>query len=302
MKVHLYTIAWNEMKMLGFFFRHYDSFVDRYVVFDDGSTDGTLEALRDHPRVEVRRFERRVPNSFVRSSQHLNNHAWKESRGSADWVVVSAVDEHLYHRDLSGYLEAAKRAGVTAIPSLGYEMVSAEFPRPDETLVRSCTRGAPEPRWNKLNLFNPNAVRETNYVVGRHAAWPKGKIVYPESDELLLLHYKYIEFNYLRRRHALLATGLGALDHANEWAHQFDFSDTELTGKLASLENNAVDITTLDTPGQHHPDARWWRLSPITSWWRHHPALCALRQHPAVRRSWLRWRRRDYQPRALPNE
>ena len=29
--------------MLAFFFRHYDPWVDRYVIYDDGSTDGSLE-------------------------------------------------------------------------------------------------------------------------------------------------------------------------------------------------------------------------------------------------------------------
>ena len=38
--VHLYTICWDEADMLGFFFRHYDSWVDRYVIYDDGSTEG----------------------------------------------------------------------------------------------------------------------------------------------------------------------------------------------------------------------------------------------------------------------
>jgi Glycosyl transferase family 2 len=176
MRVHLYTLSWNEMKMLGFFFRHYDPLIERYVFYDDGSTDGTLDVLRAHQRVEIRRFERHDADSFVLSSRHLNDHVWKESRGLADWVVISAVDEHLYHRDLPRYLELARRAGITAIPGLGYEMVSADFPDPAEELTRTRTRGAAEPMWNKLNLFDPDAVDETNYEVGRHTANPTGRL------------------------------------------------------------------------------------------------------------------------------
>lgn len=259
MRVHLYTLSWNEMKMLGFFFRHYDPLIERYVFYDDGSTDGTLDVLRAHPRVEIRRFERHDADSFVLSSRHLNDHVWKESRGLADWVVISAVDEHLYHRDLPGYLELARRAGITAIPGLGYEMVSADFPDPAEELTRTRTRGAPEPMWNKLNLFDPDAVDETNYEVGRHTARPTGRITYPETDELLILHYKYIGFDYVQRRHALLSSGLGATDRKHKWGFQFDFASSELSDKIAELEKRAVDVARLAEPGQDHPAARWWR-------------------------------------------
>ncbi len=52
-RVHLYTLCWDEADMLGFFFRHYDSWVDRYVVYDDGSIDGSLTILAGHPKVEL---------------------------------------------------------------------------------------------------------------------------------------------------------------------------------------------------------------------------------------------------------
>jgi Glycosyl transferase family 2 len=97
MTVHLYAQCWNDEWMLPFFFRHYDRLVDRYFIYDDGSADGTWGLLRSHPKVEARRFERATPESFVLSEQAFSNECWKGSRGEADWVILTDIDEHLFH-------------------------------------------------------------------------------------------------------------------------------------------------------------------------------------------------------------
>src|SRR5512133_1799442 len=123
MTVHLYTISWNEADMLGFFFRHYDPWVERYVIYDNGSTDDTVSLLQTHPRVEVRKFLRTDATSFVRSHTDLQNQIWKESRGKADWTVMTAIDEHLHVPGISmrDYLEKCGRRGITCIYGLGYQ-------------------------------------------------------------------------------------------------------------------------------------------------------------------------------------
>ena len=64
LKIHLYCLCWNDARMLPYFFRHYDDIVERYFIFDNGSTDGSLALLDSHPRVETTHFE--VPgDSFV---------------------------------------------------------------------------------------------------------------------------------------------------------------------------------------------------------------------------------------------
>jgi hypothetical protein len=264
LNVHLYSVLWNEAAMLGFFFRHYDPWVSRYVFFDDGSTDGTLDILAAHPRAEVRRFERSVEGSFVASMQELQNRIWQESRGQADWVVITAVDEHLHHPRLIPFLEASHDAGVTAIPALGYQMVADEFPGPETLLCRDLTRGAPHAPMSKLSLFRPDRLARTNYGKGRHRARPTGRVVLPERDELMLLHYKYLDPAYTAGRHALLATGLGDLDRKNGWGgHYFRTDERRMDREFQTYKALAVDIAHPGyQPWRDHAEPRWWREPP----------------------------------------
>ena len=45
--VHLHALCWNEERLLPYFFRHYDDIVDRYYVYNHGSTDRSVELLSE---------------------------------------------------------------------------------------------------------------------------------------------------------------------------------------------------------------------------------------------------------------
>jgi glycosyltransferase involved in cell wall biosynthesis len=257
MKVDLHTIVWNEEEMLPFFFRHYDSLVEGYVVYDDGSTDRTLEMLAAH-RVEVRPFVRTDPGSYVLSAQSLHDTVWKESRGRADWVIIAAVDEHLYHRvGLGRYLRIAGRRGITAVPALAFQMVTGVFPSSQENVSRTRRYGVPLDKYNKLSVLNPNAIDETRYEVGRHQAAPEGRVQYPKQDHLLLFHYKFLGIDYLLRRYELLSSGLGAGDKERKFGFQYDLPHSELGAEFGRLRRNAVDVTSV--VARQLMRKKWWR-------------------------------------------
>ena len=112
MKIHLYARCWNERDMLPFFFLHYDNLVQRYIIYDDASTDNSQEILRLNPKVELRPMPPYCdPESRISSALALQETCWKESRGIADWVIVTDIDEHLYHPDmkLSRAMSCARR-------------------------------------------------------------------------------------------------------------------------------------------------------------------------------------------------
>lgn len=260
MEIHVYSICWNEADMLGFFFRNYDRVASRYMIYDDGSTDGSLQILRTHPKVQVRRFPRVIEDSYALSARELHNSVWKESRSAADWVIITAIDEHLHHADIKDYLERCKRRGITLVPALGFQMLSAQFPEPEETLSETRRYGAPFDKMNKLCVFNPTALEETNYHPGRHRADPAGEIVLPERDELLNLHYKYLDIGRVFERHKLLASGLGNEDRKRGYGHRYWFTMDQLKEDWRHFESEAVDIRTLRAdPARVHLQARWWR-------------------------------------------
>ena len=260
MRIDLYTLCWNDADMLGFLFRHYDRFVQRYIVYDDGSTDHSLEILHANPKVEVRRARLNSNrDSLVLSGMQLMETFWTESRGIADWVICTDIDEHLYHPHLLDYLANCKNEGITIIPALGYQMLSETFPPNDQLLCESVTMGAPWVQMNKLNIFSPDAIESLSYAPGRHMARPTGEVLAPDRDELLLLHYKYLGFERTRRRLEECAPRLRKIELENGWCHRWRWSREQLEEDWKKFERELVDVSQPNLrPWQSHPAPRWW--------------------------------------------
>ena len=262
-KIDLYTRAWNDAHMLEFFFRHYDPLVRTYYIFDDGSTDGTLDMLRAHPRVALGRFVNTNEDSRILSTVTFFDSCWKQSRGDADWVITTDIDEHIHHPDLPAYLAACQRSGVTLVPALGYQMLSETFPAPGQNLAHTLTHGQPWIMMNKLNIFSPEAIDEVRFSPGRHSAKPEGRLVLPPRDDLLLLHYKYLDFDRVQARHEASAPRSRSIDLERRFGHKYFWSAAQLRDDWERVRAGCVDVASADLdPHASHPERRWWAKYP----------------------------------------
>jgi hypothetical protein len=226
-RVDVYAVIWNDLPMLPYFLRHYRPLNARFWLFDDGSTDGTLDYLSRQEDVHVRPFAN-DGESFEFSAVALYDEAWRQSRGEAEWVVVCDIDEHLFHPNLPDYLDRSRAIGVTAIPALGYQMVAESFPDSDRRLCDEVVRGTRWPRMDKLMLFDPEAVDAINYAPGRHACAPRGRVVVPSETEVKLLHYRYLGIDYVLRRNRELGARLGPTDVKHNFGHKYRWGEAEL--------------------------------------------------------------------------
>ncbi len=224
--VHLYALCWNEERLLPFFFRHYDPIVTRYFIFDHDSTDCSRQILKAHSHVTLGKFEVRG-DSYVSSAWDFYNHAWKQSRGRADWVVICNIDEHLEHPDFAGLFDRAHKSGATIFASEGFEMITAAFPEETAPLREQTRRGWHSKDLDKASVFNPNAIREINYGAGRHACNPQGCIVW-SAERVRLLHYKYLGLDYLQQRIAELGARRLAGDIRQNFGHHYETTAAQL--------------------------------------------------------------------------
>jgi len=224
--VHLYALCWNEERLLPFFFYHYDRFVTRYFIFDHDSTDRSRQILRAHPQVALGKFEARG-DSYISGARDFYNHAWKQSRGSADWVVICNIDEHLEHPDFARLFDRAHKSGATIFASEGFEMITATFPKKSFPLSEQTRRGWRSELLDKTSIFDPNAIREIDYCAGRHACAPQGCVVWA-AERLRLLHYKYLGLEYLQQRMAELAARRRAGDIRQNLAYHYETTAAQL--------------------------------------------------------------------------
>lgn len=236
-KIHLHCPCLNNAALLPHFFQHYDGLVDTYHVWDRGSTDGSLALLEQHPKVKIH------PNTSAdAATEALDkawlNESWKISRGQVQWVILVKIHEHLQHPDLLAYLKSQGQAGITAIKSIGFEMVADQLPSEASSAKLSAllTQGCRSSAFDRLCIFSPDNITETHFSPSQHHAWPLGHVVWPHDPEVLLLSYEArhdaqgLEHVRNLKINARTVPGLGELAHVLPQDYRKDELTIEVSG------------------------------------------------------------------------
>jgi hypothetical protein len=215
--VHVFAVCWNEEQRLPYFLRHYDSFAQRIVVYDNQSTDQSVRLLTAHPRTECRTFD---TGNEIRDDRYLEikNEAWKESIGKADWVVVVDIDEFTYHPDIVGLLNRCRE--YTILRPYGYHMISEAQPTGNHPLTEMMRLGFREPDSDKPCIFRPDQLT-INFEPGCHEARPHGNVREHREPELKMLHYRSFGREFTMARLTQYAQRMSAINKVRGWGDQY---------------------------------------------------------------------------------
>ncbi len=243
MKVHVYTVAWNEESILPHFLRYYARFAERITVYDNGSDDRTREIVAAHPRAELRSHDTGGALHDGMKAELLST-CYREVRGAADWVVCVDCDEFLFHPRLEQVLARYLAEGVTLPRIRGYSMVTDD-PVPDPGSFRGLLSdryvlGAPNPNFDKRCVFSPDV--DIHFDVGQHHCRPEGPVVESAESELKLLHYKHFCVDYVFRRYRQLRPRLSSFNRQNRLGFHYEESRRRIARSHARYKRDAVNV------------------------------------------------------------
>lgn len=240
--VHYYSVCWNEEKILTFVLDYYSKFCDKMVVMDNESDDKSISIINSFSNVELRSYS---SNGEFRDDINLEikNNIWKESRGKADWVIVCDTDELLYHPDLTKKLDELKDKGISIIKPQGFNMMAESFPQ--KSLLEITTGIKDSKHMSKCIIFNPNMIEEINFRTGCHKCFPTGQVKYYRKDDVKLLHYKYLDLDFLIERFDILRKRLSKYNLENNFGKHYLAEKESIRKTYFTNLANSTDIFML---------------------------------------------------------
>jgi hypothetical protein len=221
MKIHSHILAWNEEKILPYTLDYYSTFCEKIFIYDNMSDDNSDEIYKRYPRVEVIKWD---SNNEINEINYikLKTESYKErSRNqNVDWVIVCDCDEFLYHPNLIDILVDYKSKGITVPKVCGHDMVSEIFPEYDGKLLVDKVKVGSE-RYQpmcKNIIFNPDL--DVNYGIGAHS-FNCDNAVFSETEELKLLHYKFLGKDYVKKLYIDRAKRLSSFNKENKFGEHY---------------------------------------------------------------------------------
>lgn len=237
----VYSFNYNEEIMLPFFLKHYSSIAKKIVIYDNQSTDSSLQILKDWKdcEIEIREYD---TNDKLDNQTLINikNECWKNA--DTEYVVVCDLDEFLYHSNLNDYIKKNSDADIFNIQ--GYNMIGNEIPENNlEYLYNIIKCGVSDINFSKNIFFKKTNMIQSNYGPGAHSNNFKGhKRLIKTDDELKLLHYKWLSCQYVIDKHKMLKNRRSENDIRQAWGFHYENGEDIIKSGYNSLKNNCQQI------------------------------------------------------------
>jgi glycosyltransferase involved in cell wall biosynthesis len=243
MRITLYTFCYNEKDILPYFLNHYSKIVDKIVVYDNQSTDNSIEILESFKGCEIEIRDYNTNNEIQDGTlMMVKNNCWKDD--NSDYIIVLDIDEFLHHPNLRKFIES--HPDIDYFTPVGYDMVGDGVPTDYTKQIYEIIReGAFSINYSKKVLFKRKYVIETGFGYGAHSANYRGKKrlnEYVSNGDLKLLHYKCIDLEYVIAKHKHYGERRSDFNKRMGLGIHYDFTEQQIMSDFATLKSNAKQI------------------------------------------------------------
>lgn len=262
-------MTWNEQQFLPHFLRHYSNLGATITLYDNESTDATVDIARAWPNVRVRTFStgrtlRDDVNADIKST------AWQEDDApDADWVICVDADELIHHADLKSHLRACDDQEISVVVPAGFDMAPVKDPASVGTraVTTLAQRGTYNALYSKPVVFSARRIRGVTFGPGAHAArfepqprisgdvhgqpgvvgsFPGTLVLQRETVDLSqpkLLHYRFFDRNRVRERWASVEARRSQLNRDHGFGSHYSLTEDQRRQYLDWVEGTAQVVT-----------------------------------------------------------
>lgn len=271
MKVWIFTTTYNQEYWIYSFLDHYERFADKIIVYDNESSDNTVNILKKCKKVILHKLDsdgKFDENTLIA----CRNNAWRAAIGNADWVIVIDPDELVWHSSIQDELHHNQEQGYTIVVPRGYEIIpdnDIDFSTP---IIKQRLKGVINDWYTKPVIFNPNLIRGVQFYPGCHGGSFDGKIKcngqvvqggpslvqypgYPgtsatiatfipqfKSSKIKLLHYRFLSTQVITDKWKEYKTRLSKNNIKNGWSVQYLYDPSKIIEQFENLRKYAENI------------------------------------------------------------
>lgn len=202
-KIYVYTFCYNNSAIIPFVIDYWKKYATKVIVYDNNSTDNSVELLKAYNWIEVRSYNTNNVYDINRINE-IKTVCYKECTGEADLCMVCDIDEVLAYYD--GMMDDIfnRMSDYDVFKAVQYDIVKETFPNyvPD-CLAQNYegTAFVKSPNANKIALFKP----EVNIEFTHNSYFIHSGV---NSDNIKTLHIKIFGHNYLIYNEAVLEARL----------------------------------------------------------------------------------------------
>ena len=245
MKIDLYCVCWNEIKILPFVIDYWKRYVNHAYVYDNNSDDGTYEYLKQFDWITVYRYN--TDDQFNdKINMNIKNETWKNNT-EADWIVCCDMDEVLYSTDINKFLTYCTSKNIDIISPTWNEVYYWDFPEYKENFVLH--ENADKIYYkndgftHKPMIFNRHTVTEMRYAPGAHTCNPnhagRHLILYDKDNaDFKLYHLKNLGIDYKYQRDCILEERMSQLNRIMGWGIHYKHSYQFVKDDFEKVINN----------------------------------------------------------------
>ena len=250
MKLFGVTFTYNESVMIPYVMKYLEHMgFDKLIVYDNQSTDNTVQLLKQYKFVEVRTLD----TGGKKSNQeivNIKNRVWREFKKEEDaWMFVSDFDEVLYYPgNLKEYLDKMDKDGYNYLNQEMLETMCEHFPDKTKYVHESCDGGT---FWGlngcKMTLFKLNTFNSISYTPGAHivsVSLNDGKKLKALNNKAIKsFHLKNIDHAFCLNKKNLAQKRRGPNDIKCGYGIQYSISDAEFDKKWCALRQKLIKIS-----------------------------------------------------------